>query len=100
MKKKRNSFTEEQRAAAVRLAMELDNIEEAARQLEVSSSALGRWVQQARIDAGEGSLEGYTTAEKEEISKLRSQLRRTEMERDFLKKAAAFFARENDPHSS
>ncbi len=100
MRKKRMSFTEEQKLAAMRLAKELDNTEEAARQLEISSSALGRWVQQAKIDAGKGGSEEYTTAEKDEIRKLRRQLKRTEMERDFLKKAAAFVAKENDPLSS
>ena len=83
----------------MRLAVEIENTTEAARQLEISPSTLGRWVQQSRIDADEASHENYTTAEKEEIRQLRRQLKRTEMERDFLKKAAAFFASENDPHS-
>lgn len=98
-KRNRRKFTDEQKAEAVRLARELGNISEAARSLDLHSTVLARWVKQAGIDEGRGSGKDLTTEEKAELSKLRRQLKRVTMERDFLKKAAAFFAKESDPSS-
>lgn len=99
-KRKRRQFTEEQKAEAVRHAQELGNISEAARNLDLHTTVLARWVKQAEIDAGRGEETDLTTEEKAELRKLRRQLKRVTMERDFLKKAAAFFAKESDPSSS
>jgi transposase len=52
-------------------------------------------VRRAKIDAGKGPLGALTTAEREELARLRKQVRVLEMERALLKKAAAFFAKEN-----
>ncbi|MDP6369757.1 MAG: hypothetical protein QF615_09115 [Planctomycetota bacterium] len=57
-------------------------------------------MRQARVDAGEGPEGALTTEEKGELRKLRREVKRLRMERDFLKKAAAFFAKENDRRSS
>jgi len=52
-------------------------------------------VKRADADAGEGPPGALTTAEREELGRLRKQVKRLEMEREILKKAAAFFAKEN-----
>jgi transposase len=52
-------------------------------------------VEQARADRGKGKPGALTTAEREELSRLRKENRRLLMERDILKKAAAFFAKES-----
>ena len=68
-------------------------ISELAKDLGISESCLRNWVQQADID--EGRREGLTTAERDELTKLRREVRVLKMERDILSRAAAFFATEN-----
>ena len=57
-------------------------------------------MKQARIDRGEGPEGALTTDEKAELARLRREIRTLREERDFLKKAAAFFAKKDDPYSS
>jgi transposase len=64
----------------------------AARELDLTASALGVWVRQARADRTKGKT-GLTTEERAELSGLRKEVRELRMERDILKKAAAFFAK-------
>jgi transposase-like protein len=52
-------------------------------------------VKQAKVDAGQGPPDALTTAEREELQQLRRDNKRLQMERDILKKAAAFFAKES-----
>lgn len=66
-----------------------------ARELDLTETALRAWVKRAEIDAGNGGEGELTTAEREELRELRKRLRIAEMERDILKKATAFFAKEN-----
>lgn len=83
------------RSEAVRLVRESGRkLKEIAQDLGVSSESLRNWVRQSEIDAGE--REGLTTAEREELQRLRRENRILREEREILKKAAAFFAKETD----
>ncbi len=61
-------------------------------ELHLSRTAVARWVEQAEIDSGQ--RDGLTTAEREELVRLRRENRVLREEREILKKAASFFARE------
>jgi len=99
-RRKRRTFTPEQKADAVQLFRQVGELCEVARSLDVTPSALSRWVKQADIDDGLGQEGALTSDEKEELSRLRRENRTLKLERDFLKKAAAFFAKEQAPPSS
>ena len=98
--KERRKYTKEQKADAVRLARESGNMSQTGRDLGIANSMIQRWVRQADIDEGHGPEEAMTSDETEEIRALRRENRTLKMERDFLKKAAAFFAKEQDRPSS
>jgi transposase len=66
-----------------------------AKQLDLSETAVRRWVQQAAVDAGRGGTGVLTTAECEELVRLRRENRRLTMAHEILRKAAAFFAKES-----
>jgi transposase len=83
------------RQRAVELArMREKPIAEIARDLGISDSCLRGWVRQADLDEGRRS-DGLTTAEREELVALRRELRVAKMENEILKRAAAYFAKEN-----
>ena len=91
----RRAFTDAFKASAVRLVLdEAKSVNQVARDLDLTASALGDWVKHARADRTKGKT-GLTTAEREELAALRKKVRQLELERDILKKAAAFFAKEN-----
>ncbi len=82
------------RRRAVELARERAKpIAEIASDLGISASCLRKWLSQAEID--DGHREGLTTEERAELVQLRRENRVLKMEREILKKAAAFFAQEN-----
>lgn len=95
-KRKRRRFTAEEKAEAVRLVETTGrSVYRIARELDLTETTLRRWVQQSKADAGDGPQEVLTTPEREELCKLRRENRRLRTERDFLKEAAAFFARDS-----
>jgi len=98
-RRKRRNYTPEQKADAVRMVRETGNLAQTARDLELSENSLRNWVKQAEIDAGQGPEGALTTEEREELRRLRRENRRLQSERDFLKKVAAFFAKEEDQRS-
>ena len=88
----RRRFTSEFKNGAVRLVLDEGKaIGVVARELDLTPSSLGSWVAQARADRSKGKT-GLTTEERAELARLRKENRELRMERDILKKAAAFFA--------
>lgn len=95
-KRKRRKFTAEFKADAVRLCMAGGkSIAEVTKQFDLTETALREWVRRAEVDAGNGPPGALTTVERAELAELRKRVKRLEMERDILKKATAFFARES-----
>ena len=91
----RRQFSEEFRIGAVRLVLdEGKTVGAVARELDLTPSALANWVRQARADRSQGKT-GLTTEERAELARLRKENRELRMERDILKKAAAFFAKDH-----
>ena len=87
------SFTQEYKAEVVQLCrMSGQTIARVARELDLSETAVRRWVAQAEVDAGQ--RDGLTTAERAELSRLRRENRVLREERDVPKRAPVFFAAE------
>lgn len=96
-RRKRRAFTPEFKTEAVRLCGVGDrSIAQVADDLDLTESALRGWVQRAEIDAGNGPPDALNTAEREELARLRRDNKRLTMERDILKAAATFFAKESE----
>ncbi len=96
-KRKRRAFTDEFKTQTVRVVRDSGkSIGEIARELDLTESAVRAWVRQAGIDAGHGPAGALTTEEREELGRLRREVRTVRMERDILKKATAFFAKESE----
>jgi transposase len=95
-KRPRRAFTPEFKASAVRLVLEEGkSVVQVAKDLDLTVTAFRKWVEQAKTDRGVGKPGALTTAEREELAKLRKENRELRMERELLKKWAAFFAKEN-----
>src|SRR6266404_5979287 len=85
-KRKRRKFSAEFKAETVRLVRDSDkSVTAIARELDLTETALRRWVQQAEVDAGRGPTGALTTSEREELVQLRRETKRLRMERDILK---------------
>ncbi len=92
-KRPRRTFPDEYKAQVIELCRSGErSIGAVARDLDLSETAVRRWVAQAEVDAGR--RDGLTTAEREELARLRRENRVLREERDILKRATAFFARE------
>jgi transposase-like protein len=95
-KRKRRSFTPQFKADAVKLCRVGDrSIAQVAKDLDLTETALREWVRRDEIEAGKGPAGALTAAEREELQRLRRENKRLQMEREILKKAAAFFAKES-----
>ena len=99
MSGKRRVFPKEFRREMVELVRSGRTPEELSREFEPSAQAIRNWVRQAERDDGRRS-DGATSAEREELRRLRRENRRLREEREILKKAAAWFARETESKSS
>lgn len=91
--KQRRGYTPEFKAQMVQLVLSSQkSMAQTCREYDLPETTVQRWVKQAEID--DGKLVGLTTAEREELTRLRRQNRDLLEERTILKKAVAFFARE------
>jgi transposase len=91
----RRQFTDEFKAGAIRLVLdEGKTVGAVARELDLTASALADWVRKAQADRTKGRT-GLMGVEREELARLRKEVRELRMEREVLKKAAAFFAKDH-----
>lgn len=96
-RRKRRQFSPDFKAEAVRLAEVGDRpLSVVARDLDLDPKSLRQWKEERQAETSPSPIGPLTSAEREELVRLRRDNRRLQMERDILKKAAAFFARENE----
>ena len=93
-KRKRRKFTDEYKAEVVRLVgASGKSVGQVAHELDLTETAVRAWVRQAGVDDKRDPQGPLTSEERAELTRLRRELKTTTMERDFLRKAAAFFAK-------
>lgn len=90
----RRSFTPKFKADAVKLVKSGKTIAQVAQDLDLTETALRVWVRRAEADAGERQ-DVLTTEERQELARLRREVKQLRQEREILKAAATFFAKEN-----
>ncbi|MFV8753576.1 IS3 family transposase [Nannocystaceae bacterium ST9] len=92
-RRKRRTYTDQQKAEAVKIWRQSGKtIAEVARDLDLNQNSLRQWAKQEEVDArGPTETGPLTSEERDELQKLRRENRQLQMEREFLKKAAAFF---------
>lgn len=96
-RRKRRIFTPEFKAETVRLVRESGrSIGLIAKELDLTENCLRKWVQRDRLGVSRPGPEPLATAERQELEFLRRENKRLRMERDILKKATAFFAKESE----
>jgi transposase len=98
MTQKRKQFSKQFKIDAVKLVTEQGyNVSEAARNLGIQHSSLRRWKKQFETSGNQAFPgKGHMSPEKEELDRLRKENKKLRMEREILKKAAAFFANESE----
>ena len=95
MSRKHPPYTPEFRRQMIELVRSGRSPESLAKEFEPTAQTIRNWVAQAERDEGRRD-DGPTTAERDEINRLRRENRQLKLERDILSKAAAWFARETD----
>jgi transposase len=95
MPKERPVYPPEYRRRLIELARSGRSIKSLAREFEPSTATIRAWIKQADRDEGRRE-DGLTTADREELVRLRREVRELKLERDILKKAAAWFAKESE----
>ena len=92
----RKKYSKEFKLGAISLVSEQGYSQaEAARSLDINANMLGRWVKEHKTEDGQAFRgNGKLTPEQEEVRALRAQVKRLQMEKDILKKATVFFAKE------
>ena len=95
MPKSRPPYPEEFRREAVQMVCGGRTIPDVATSLGVTEQSLRNWVKRDQLERRERD-DGLTVAERDELRELRRKVKRLEQERDLLKRAAAFFARETE----
>jgi transposase len=95
MARKNAPYTPEFRRQMIELVRSGRSPERLSKEFEPTAQAIRNWVAQAERDAGRRD-DGVTTAERDEINRLRREVKQLRLERDILSKAAAWFARETD----
>ena len=98
MPRSRKPYPPEFRQQMIELVKAGRTPEELSREFEPSAQTIHNWVAQADRDAGKRK-DGLTTAEREEMVRLRRENRQLKLEREILSKAAAWFAQESAPNS-
>jgi transposase len=95
-KRARRVHTREFKAETVKLVRDGGrSVGQVSQELDLADSLIRTWLKQAEVDDGTGPVGALTTAEKAELSQLRREVRVLRMEREILKRAATFFAKEN-----
>lgn len=95
-RRKRRAFTPEFKTGAVKLVLERGKtLAEVAKNLDLNPSTVSLWVKRARASSSKPPRGTLNNEEKEELARLRKEVRELRIEREILKKAAAFFAKEN-----
>ena len=94
-KRKRRKFTAEYKAEVVGLVRASGkSVRQVAKELDLTETAVRNWVRQAEVDGRRDPAGPLTSEERAELTRLRREFKTVTQERDFLKKAAAFFARD------
>lgn len=94
-KGKRRTFSPEFKFEAIRLAQSPgQSIAIVAKDLGITESNLRNWIKQSSVDAGNGPAGALTTAEKHELAALRRENKELRVEREILRKATVFFAKQ------
>ena len=94
MPRTRPPYSREFREQLVELVKAGRTPEELAEEFEPSAHSIRKWVKQNDLDTGE-RLDGLTSGERDELRRLRREVKQLKVEREILKKAAAWFARES-----
>ena len=95
-RKSRNQYSDEYKSEAVRLVKESGKpVTQIARELGLNPNMLHRWVREEDAAGVAGKTRSGVKADQEELARLRRELARVTAERDFLKRAAAYFAKDH-----